>query len=83
MPIALSTDERSRAADALRAHLRSEFDVEAGTVAADALLDLILTDLMPLAYNRGVADAQARVHAHADALATDLYEPPFVRSSRG
>lgn len=82
MPIALSDAERARAVDVLRSHLRAELDVDAGTVAADALLDLILTDLMPIAYNRGVAEAQARMQAHADALTADLFEPPFARSAR-
>ncbi len=82
MAIDLTPAEREQAVAALQAYLLDELDVRAGTVAVDGLLAWVLTDIAPLAYNQGVADAQARVHARAEELTVDLFETPFARSRR-
>lgn len=74
--------ERAQAVAALQSYLFDELDLEVGTVAADGLLDFVLSDIAPLAYNKGVADAQARMHARTEELTVDLFETPFVRSRR-
>jgi uncharacterized protein (DUF2164 family) len=82
MPIVLQPADRDRAVEALKAYLLDELDLEVGSVAADALLEFVATDLMPLAYNQAIADVQARLSTRVDELAVDLFEAPFVQSRR-
>ncbi len=82
MTVEITAPERARAVSALQAYLFGELDWEVGSVAADGLLGFVLSEIAPLAYNKGVADAQARMHVRADELTVDLFETPFVRSRR-
>jgi uncharacterized protein (DUF2164 family) len=80
MAIEITPAERDQAIAALQSHLFDELDLEVGTVAADGLLSFVLSEIAPLAYNRGVADAQARLHVRVEELTVDLFETPFART---
>ena len=77
MPIALRDEERARALESIKQYARDELELDLGELRAGTLLDYVLTELAPLAYNRGVRDAQARMQATVGDLDGDCHEPPF------
>ncbi len=72
-PIVLSTEARRAAAQRLQQWIKDELDQEVGGLQAEALLDVVLTDIGPLFYNRGVADARTVVAARAEDLDDALH----------
>ena len=82
MTFDLPDETRAEAVASVQGFFRDERDEEVGVIAAGALLDHVLADVGPVLYNRGVADAQTRIHAQVAALDVDLYETPFPLSRR-
>ena len=82
MPLDLPAETRAEAVASVQSFFRDERDEEVGALAAGVLLDHVLAEVGPVLYNRGVADAQARVHAQVATLEVDLYETPFPLSRR-
>lgn len=72
-PIELSAEARRAASQRLRLWLKDELDQQVGGLQAEALLDLVLADIGPLFYNRGVADARAVAAARAEDLDEALH----------
>ena len=77
MAIELGAEQRSRALESIRRYAREELELEFGELKAGLLLEFFLAELAPLAYNRGVRDAQARMQDAVGDLDGDCHEPPF------
>jgi uncharacterized protein (DUF2164 family) len=83
MPIELDPDDRAQALESLKRLAREELELEIGDLKADLLLRYFLEELGPVAYNRGVADAQRWVQDQAQDLEGACHETPFGYWRRG
>lgn len=58
MPIELSTEEVKAILPSIQRYMREEFELEIGEMSAGFLLKYFLLEVGPLAYNKGVEDAE-------------------------
>ena len=58
MAIELNEDAKRHAIDALKAYVREQAEWEMGDLAAELMLDFILTEIGPIVYNQAISDAQ-------------------------
>ena len=77
MPISLDPDTKAQALESIKRLVREELDLDLGDLKADTLLRFFLEELGPVAYNRGVADAQRYVQDRALDLDGACHEDPF------
>ena len=77
MPLSLPDEARDRAVRSIQDYFEAERDEALGVIAAGDLLDFLVAEIGPTLYNRGVADAQERLHARVAELDVDLHEPEF------
>ena len=78
MAIDLSRDDRREAVASLEEYFRQEFEKEIGEMRAGFVLDYILEEIAPLAYNQGVADAQRYFLEKTEDLKGSCFEHPFT-----
>ena len=80
-PTALPDDAREAAVASLRRFADEELEWELGALGAGWLLDFVLAEIGPFAYNAGVRDARDRVEAAAQDLDVELHREPLTRWS--
>ncbi|RYZ14048.1 MAG: DUF2164 domain-containing protein [Alphaproteobacteria bacterium] len=73
MKIALSNENRIRAAAQIQRQFSIEFDERLSDFRADALIDLMLKALGPAIYNQGVQDARLHLQGKLDDLEGEVY----------
>ena len=73
--IRLSDDRRARIIRSLQSFFLDEFDEDLSDFRAQGLLDLVLADVGPAAYNQGVRDACAHLQEKIIDLEGEVYEP--------
>lgn len=78
MPIELSKSETEDAAGSLKRFLREELELELGDMRTNYLLKFFMEELAPLAYNKGVADAEAFLRTRLEDLGAVCHEPPMT-----
>jgi uncharacterized protein (DUF2164 family) len=77
MTIELSKEDRQQAIASIERYFREERDEKIGNLAAGALLGFFLEEIGPIAYNRGVADAQERIQARVAEVDFEVHEDEF------
>lgn len=77
MPIHLSKETERAAIDSLKRYFHENLTEELGDLKSKLLLDYILKELGPLAYNQGVADAQAYMRDRVADMDDVCHEPEF------
>jgi uncharacterized protein (DUF2164 family) len=77
MPIALDPETKQQALASVKRFLLEELDLDVGDLKAGSVLQFFLEELAPLAYNRGVADAQRYVQDRAADLEGACHEKEF------
>lgn len=78
MPLELTKQETDEAIHSLRKYFTSEMDEELSELRAKLLLGYMLEEIGPLAYNRGVQDAEAFFRKQLEELSASCFEPPFT-----
>ena len=78
MNIELTAQETTEAIASLKKYAASELELELGDLRAKLLLDYVLKELGPLAYNRGVADAEKFLRTHLEDMSATCFEPPMT-----
>jgi len=78
MGIELTKQETEDALFSLKKYVRSELDLDLGDLRAKLLLDYLLKEIGPLAYNRGVRDAEEFIRLRLEDLPATCFEPPFT-----
>lgn len=68
---------REEAIATLQLYARENFDEPMGDLSAGTLLDFILEEIGPSIYNKGIADAQARLSVRVAELDVELGEEEF------
>lgn len=77
MAIELTKEAKEQAISSLQKYFEAEMEERLGNLGANALLKFILEEIGPSIYNRGVADAQARIQARVSELEYEVYEEEF------
>lgn len=78
MSIELSKEEIADVLPSLRRYFREEFDEELTELRSKLLLDYIMREIAPLAYNRGVKDAEQYFRARVEELPATCFEDPLT-----
>ena len=78
MSIVLTSAEKEQAIASIERYFESELGERIGNIEAGALLRFVIEEIGPSLYNRGVADAQARLAARVEELDIELYEEAFT-----
>lgn len=73
----LDKADREQALDSLQRWCEANLDEAPGRLQCGALLDFFLEEIGPLAYNRGVADAQARLLQRVGELDFEVHQDEF------
>ena len=75
MSLELTAQESQEAMHSLKRYFTTELDVELSDLKAKLLLDYLMKELSPLAYNRGVADAESFFRNKLEDLTATCFEP--------
>jgi uncharacterized protein (DUF2164 family) len=78
MAIELTPQETDGAIHSLKKYFAEESGESLGDLRARLLLDYLLHEIAPLAYNRGVQDAEKFFRRHLEDLSATCFEPPFT-----
>ncbi|MEO6995161.1 MAG: DUF2164 domain-containing protein [Lacunisphaera sp.] len=62
----------------LKKYFSAELEQELGDLQAQLLLDFILKEIGPIAYNQGVADAESFFRAKLEDLPATCFEPALT-----
>lgn len=77
MPITLPNTAQQQALASIERYFREHMDEPIGNVAAAGLLKFFLAEIAPLAYNQGVADAQAQMQQRVTEIDIDVHQEAF------
>jgi len=83
MGIQLSDEAKKQATASLQRYCTEELDVELTGIQAAMLLNFILAEIAPAAYNAGVAAAEAFLRDRLSDLEATCYEPEFAYRPKG
>jgi uncharacterized protein (DUF2164 family) len=83
MPVTFSDEAREQAIASLRRYCTEELDVELTGVQALMLLNFVLAELAPTAYNAGLAAAEAFLRDRLADLEATCAEPEFAYWPKG
>lgn len=78
MPMKLPHDIAQRLRNSIKQFMAEEMDQDIGDLKADLLLDFCIKEVGAVAYNRGIADAQAFLQNRLTDLEGVCYEPEFT-----
>ncbi len=77
MPIDLSKATQQDAIESLQKYFELNMDGKLGNIAATGLLEFIVEEIGPSIYNKGVADAQAKIQARLTELDYEVHKDEF------
>jgi uncharacterized protein (DUF2164 family) len=78
MPIEITKQETEEAVHSLKKYFSSELDQELSELRAKLLLDYILKEIAPFAYNQGVKHAEEYFRARLEDLPATVFEPALT-----
>jgi uncharacterized protein (DUF2164 family) len=78
MPLELTKEETERVVPSLQRYFREEFDQELSEMRARFLLEYFQKEIAPLAYNKGVKDAEQYFRTKTEDLTGICYEDPLT-----
>jgi len=73
----LARDDHARAVASIDRYCREQLEAPLSNLAATALLDYVLREIAPLAYNAAVRDVQKRMLARVSELDSEVYADEF------
>ena len=78
MAIELNAQESDEAIHSLKKYFTSELDAELSDLRAKLLLDYIVKEIAPIAYNLGVKHSEEFFRKRLEDLSATCFEPPFT-----
>lgn len=78
MPIELTRQEQEEATHSLKRYFTEEMNEELNDLQARLLLDYFIKEIAPLAYSRGIRDAEEFFRKHLEDLPATCFDPPFT-----
>ena len=82
MALELTPQDFAQIIPSLQKYFREEFDQELSEMKARFLLEYFQQEIAPLAYNRGVKDAEQYFRSKTEDLTGICYEDPFTYWTR-
>ena len=82
MPLELTKEETEQVVPSLQRYFREEFDQELSEMRARFLLEYFQKEIAPLAYNKGVKDAEQYFRSKTEDLTGVCYEDPLTYWTR-
>lgn len=82
MPLELTKEETEQVVPSLQRYFREEFDQELSEMRARFLLEYFQKEIAPLAYNKGVKDAEQYFRTKTEDLTGICYEDPLTYWTR-
>lgn len=82
MPLELTKEETEQVVPSLQRYFREEFDQELSEMRARFLLEYFQKEIAPLAYNKGVKDAEQYFRNKTEDLTGICYEDPLTYWTR-
>lgn len=73
IPIKMSREERTKIIGHIQNYFEEERSEVLGDLAAGQILDFMLKELGPYAYNKGIADARRLINERVAQIEEDLY----------
>jgi uncharacterized protein (DUF2164 family) len=83
MAVGFSDEAKKQAAASLQRYCTQELDIDLSVIQVTMLLDFILTEIAPTAYNGGVAAAEAFLRDRLSDLEATCSEPEFAYWPKG
>ena len=83
MPVQFSDEAKKQATGSLQRYCTEELDTDLTGIQATMLLNFILAEIAPTAYNAGVAAAEAFLRDRLADLEATCYEPEFAYWPKG
>lgn len=77
MSLELNKTEYAEALASLQKYAEQNLEEPLGNLAAGLLLEFFIEEVGPALYNRGVADAQARMQLRVAELDIEVHQEPF------
>ena len=74
MPLKLQGEPRKKAVQSIMHYFSKELEQEIGELQAGFVLDYFLSELAPIAYNQGVADARRYLEEKMEDLSGTCFE---------
>lgn len=78
MTIEITKEETASVIPSLQKYLREELDLELTGLQAQVLLDYFMKEVAPIAYNKGVSDAESYFRTRLEELPSLCYEPELT-----
>jgi len=78
MPIEASAQEQAELTASLKRYFREEFDLDLSDLKARLLLEFVLKEIGPIAYNAGVKDAETFLRRSVEELPATCFEAPLT-----
>ena len=78
MPVQFPDEAKQQAATSLQRYCTEELDIDLSNIQGTMLLNFILAEIAPTAYNAGVAAAEAFLRDRLADLEATRYEPEFA-----
>lgn len=82
MPLELTPPEIEQVIPSLQKYFREEFDQELSEMRSRFLLEYFMKEIGPLAYNRGVKDAEQYFRTKTEDLTGICFEQPLTYWTR-
>ena len=83
MAVQFSDEAKMQAGASLQRYCSEELDIELSVIQGTMLLNFILAEIAPTAYNAGVAAAEAFLRDRLADLQATCYEPEFAYWPKG
>jgi uncharacterized protein (DUF2164 family) len=77
MAIELSKEATKEAVASIQRYAKENLEIEMGNMDAGAMLNYFLEEIGPSIYNKGVADAQAKIQSRVGELEYEVFEQEF------
>ena len=78
MELEFTAQQSAEIVHSLRKYFSTELDRDLSDLQAKLLLDYLLKEIAPLAYNRGVKDAESYFRARLEDLPATCFEPELT-----
>jgi uncharacterized protein (DUF2164 family) len=83
MSVQFSDEARKQAIASLQRYCAEHLEIELTSIQATMLLNFVLAEIAPTAYNTGVAAAEAFLRDRLADLEATCYEPEFAYRPKG
>jgi uncharacterized protein (DUF2164 family) len=82
MDMDISKEDAAEVIGSLKRFFREEFEIDLSELQSQMALKYFMKEVAPIAYNRGVADAEAFLRSRLEDLSSSCFEQPLTYWSK-